>query len=537
VEDTLSAVHLTDYLETSAIRFPERVAVVDPDGTALTYRELNERAKRIAGFLAKQGVRAGDRVGLVLPKNTAALTAVFGIMKAGAAYVPVDWTGPAERIRTILKDCQVRALFLDSSRPELADTAETVIWLSRDKNTSSEEPIFSWDIALQHAPLAIDSDARQPDDLAYILYTSGSTGIPKGVMLTHRNAMSYVDWCSEVFVPSENDRFSSHAPFHFDLSILDIYVPIKHGASVHLIPDELGKNPKDLARFIASRQLTVWYSTPATLSLLAEFGQLNQHNYSPLRLVLFAGEVFPVKQLRRLVTHWSRPAYYNLYGPTETNVCTFARIPTPIPEERTNPYPIGGPCSHCASLVVDPSGVPVIPGEEGLLYISGPSVFSGYWNRPKETAEAFLERDGTRWYNTGDVVEQNGDDGFLYVGRRDRMVKRRGYRIELDEIESCLYRHPAIKAAAVVSVPNTESGVRIVSYLATAENSRPSIVEMKRFCNDHLPSYMNPDVFVFVDSLPRTSTNKVDYQSLIRNLQSAAPGLPAADRRSQLQSS
>jgi len=254
-------------------------------------------------------------------------------------------------------------------------------------------------------------------------------------------------------------------------------------------------------------------------------------------LVLFAGEVFPVKQLRRLVTHWSRPAYYNLYGPTETNVCTFARIPTPIPEERTNPYPIGGPCSHCASLVVDPSGVPVIPGEEGLLYISGPSVFSGYWNRPKETAEAFLERDGTRWYNTGDVVEQNGDDGFLYVGRRDRMVKRRGYRIELDEIESCLYRHPAIKAAAVVSVPNTESGVRIVSYLATAENSRPSIVEMKRFCNDHLPSYMNPDVFVFVDSLPRTSTNKVDYQSLIRNLQSAAPGLPAGDRRSQLQSS
>ena len=155
----MSAVHLTDYLETSATRFPERVAVVDPDGTALTYRELNERAKRIAGFLAKQGVCAGDRVGLVLPKNTAALTAVFGVMKAGAAYVPVDWTGPAERIRTILKDCQVRALFLDSSRPELADTAETVIWLSRDKNTSPEEPIFSWDITLQHAPVAIDSDA------------------------------------------------------------------------------------------------------------------------------------------------------------------------------------------------------------------------------------------------------------------------------------------------------------------------------------------------------------------------------------------
>jgi amino acid adenylation domain-containing protein len=516
VGEPLPAVHLSDYLGASATRYPERVAVLDPDGTALTYRELNERASRIAGFLAEQGVRAGDRVGLALPKSTAALTAVFGIMHAGAAYVPVDWTGPAERVRTILKDCQVRALFLDSSRPELADIAETVIWLGRHKNTGSAQPIFSWGLALQHAPLAIDPGARQPDDLAYILYTSGSTGIPKGVTLTHRNAMSYVDWCSEVFVPSENDRFSSHAPFHFDLSILDIYVPIKHGASVHLIPDELGKNPKDLARFVASRQLTVWYSTPAILSLLAEFGEPDRHNYSQLRLVLFAGEVFPVKQLRRLTAHWPHPAYYNLYGPTETNVCTFARIPTPIPEERTDPYPIGWPCSHCAALVVDSDGTPVTAGEEGLLYISGPSVFSGYWNRPRESAAAFLERDGTRWYNTGDVVKQDGDDGFVYIGRRDRMVKRRGYRVELDEIESCLYRHPAIKAAAVVSMPNTESGVRIVSYLATAENSRPSIVEMKSFCNDHLPSYMNPDVFVFVDSLPRTSTNKVDYQSLIR---------------------
>jgi amino acid adenylation domain-containing protein len=520
----LSVVHLTDYLQASATRYPDRLAAIDPDGTALTYRELNERASRIAGFLADQGVSAGDRVGLALPKSTAALTAVFGIMKAGAVYVPVDWTGPAERIRTILKDCQVRALFLDSSRPELADAAETVICLGKDQNESSSPLKFSWDVVLQHAPQTTDGAMRKPDDLAYILYTSGSTGIPKGVMLTHRNAMSYVDWCSEVFVPSENDRFSSHAPFHFDLSILDIYVPIKHGASVHLIPDELGKSPKDLARFIANRQLTVWYSTPASLGLLAEFGQLNQHDYSQLRLVLFAGEVFPVKQLRRLVAHWSRPSYYNLYGPTETNVCTFARVPTPIPEERTEPYPIGWPCSHCAALVVNSDGTPALAGEEGLLYISGPSVFSGYWNRPSESLATFLERDETRWYNTGDVVRQDGNNGFVYVGRRDRMVKRRGYRIELNEIESCLYRHPAIKGAAVVSMPNAESGVRIVSYLATAGNLRPSIVEMKSFCNDHLPSYMNPDVFVFVDSLPRTSTNKVDYQSLIRTL--ALPALP-----------
>ena len=467
-DKTLPTLHLCNYLEASASRYPERQAAVDPDGTTLTYGELDERASRVAGFLAEQGVRPGDRVGLVLPKTTDALTIVFGVMKARAAYVPVDWSSPAERIRTILTDCQVRAVFVDRHRADVADVCETVIMLgerSGDGTTAAAPHWFAWEGVLGHAPSATDAAARHSDDLAYILYTSGSTGIPKGVMLTHRNATSYVDWCSEVFTPTEDDRFSSHAPFHFDLSILDIYVPIKHGARVDLIPDELGKNPRDLAGFIASHQITVWYSTPAILSLLAEFGQLDKVACSSLRLVLFAGEVFPVKQLRKLVTKWPSPVYYNLYGPTETNVCTYAPIPKPIPEDRTEPYPIGWTCSHCHALVLDTDNLPVPAGEEGLLYISGPSVFSGYWGRPKESAAVFLERDGALWYNTGDVVREDATEGFIYVGRRDRMVKRRGYRIELDEIETALYRHPSIQGAAVISAPHPESGVRIVSYL------------------------------------------------------------------------
>ena len=509
--------HLCRYLEENAVRFPQRIAAAGPDGTALTYEELNHRANCVAGFLATQGVSPGDRVGLVLPKSTDALIALFGAMKIRAAYVPVDWTGPEERVRSILTDCRVRALFLDKGRSELADAAETVILPGPD---SGEGP-FAWKTVLQHAPAELDVAARRADDLAYILYTSGSTGVPKGVMLTHRNAASYVEWCSEVFCPTEDDHFSSHAPFHFDLSILDIYVPLKHAASVHLIPDELGKNPKELARFIARAKITVWYSTPAILGLLAEFGGLERLDCSSLRLVLFAGEVFPVKQLRRTVARWPAPDYYNLYGPTETNVCTFALIPKPIPEDRTEPYPIGWPCSHCAALVLDMDGNPVERGEEGLLYIAGPSVFPGYWGRPAETAALFLERDGMRWYNTGDVVREDPNEGFLYVGRRDRMVKRRGYRIELGEVESCLYRHPLIDEAAVIAVPHPQSGMRIVGYLVAPEDARPSIVEMKMFCNEHLPSYMNPDLFLFTDALPRTSTNKVDYQALIRKFRSA----------------
>jgi amino acid adenylation domain-containing protein len=517
--------NLAGYLEESARRHPARVAVVDPDGSHLTYQELNERADRVAGFLASRGVVAGDRVGLVLPKCAAGVTALFGILKVRAAYVPVDYAAPADRNRTILTDCSVKAVFLERGR---ADLLEAVPAPSRPivtvvVGTGSEalptEGYVEWAQVLQHPPLEDRTRERLPQDLAYILYTSGSTGIPKGVMLTHENATSFVDWCTSVFSPSEQDRFSSHAPFHFDLSVLDLYLSLKHGASLFLISEELGKNPKELAVFIREKRLTVWYSTPSILSLLAQFGGIDQPGYDALRLVLFAGEVFPVKHLRHVTRCWPHADYYNLYGPTETNVCTFARIPLPVPDERTQPYPIGPACSHCTPLVVD-DGVPVSRGTEGLLYISGPSVFQGYWNRPKENAAAFIERDGLRWYDTGDVVREDVADGFIYLGRRDRMVKRRGYRIELGEIERGLYQHPQVRESAVVAIPDPGAGVRIVAFVTPQPGPPPTIIELKTFCGHRLPSYMSPDAFIVGEALPRTSTDKIDYQRLLqRSLQ------------------
>jgi amino acid adenylation domain-containing protein len=514
--------NLAAYLELSAQRCPERIAVVDPDGSALTYRELNDRADRIAGMLHAHGVGAHDRVGLLLPKSTAAVTAIFGILKAGAVYVPADYTAPLERNRAILADCEVRAVFLDPHCAAVLDgglPVNTVVFVHRDDGAGggSRAGALRWEEALAHEPRRAAPESNL-DALAYILYTSGSTGVPKGVMLTHRNATSFVDWCSSVFDPVETDRFSSHAPFHFDLSILDIYVSIKHGAALYLISEDLGKSPKDLARFIERHRLTVWYSTPSILALLAQFGDLAACSCESLRLVLFAGEVFPVKHLRHTTTLWPGATYYNLYGPTETNVCTFARIPLPIPPDRQTPYPIGHTCSHCMPLVLDgPDGLVVPQGEEGLLYISGASVFPGYWNRPAENAAVFIERHGRRWYNTGDVVKEEAGDGFIYLGRRDRMVKRRGYRIELGEIERCLYEDQRIREAAVVAVPDGDAGVKIIAYLTPQPGERPSIISMKAFCATHLLAYMNPDIFSFVDALPRTSTNKVDYQTLRRS--------------------
>ena len=295
--------HLADYLAHSAERWPDRVAVVDPAGWSLTYRELDRESSALASHLAAHGVTHGDRVGVVLPKSATGVAAFFGIMKAGAAYVPVDASAPAERGRRILADCQIRAAVTDEHHREyLPDAGKN---LATVVVPGSRPQLFP-----DAAPQA--RRTRSLDDLAYILYTSGSTGMPKGVMLTHRNAVSFVDWCSSVFDPDETDRFSSHAPFHFDLSILDLYVAIKHGAAVHLISEEVGKNPKELARFIAANRLTVWYSTPSILTLLQQFGSLEAHDASTLRLVLFAGEVFPVKHLRAVQRAWPNPAYLNL---------------------------------------------------------------------------------------------------------------------------------------------------------------------------------------------------------------------------------
>jgi amino acid adenylation domain-containing protein len=514
---------LQGYLAASARRWPNRMAVVDPDGSALTYRELDDRSERVAAFLRSQGIQPGDRVGLVVPKGMAAVTAIFGILKARAAFVPVDYTAPPERNRTILRDCQVRLVFLD---PRCAATLgkgpdalhHTAVVEIDGSGASALEAAVTWQEVLAHPCDGVHAEPSATD-LAYILYTSGSTGVPKGVMLTQDNAVSFVDWCSSEFNPTEEDRFSSHAPFHFDLSVLDIYVPLKHGATLCIVSEDLGKNPKELAAFISEKRLTVWYSTPSILSFLAQFGDLHKLDCTSLRLVLFAGEVFPVKHLRAITERWPQAEYFNLYGPTETNVCTFARIPLPVPADRTIPYPIGWPCSHCSSLLLDePDGQPVEPGEDGLLYIAGPSVFDGYWNRPQESQHSFIQRNGRRWYNTGDVVRQDGEDGFVYLGRRDRMVKRRGYRIELGEIERGLYQHPDVREAATVAVPDADSGVRILAYLVPHAR-KPSIIDLKAFCTQALPGYMSPDMFRFLDALPRTSTNKVDYQALLKRTQ------------------
>lgn len=501
----------------AAERYPDRTAVAQPGVGSVTYRELAALSDRVRDHLYNNGVRGGDRVAIYMRKSIDTVAIIYGILKTGGVYVPVDPGAPPARGAFIMHNCAVRLIFTEQRFEEA---------LRDELRRLGAVPEFftvglaggglgaALDRAGSPYPAVVDIATPEPDDLAYILYTSGSTGKPKGVMLTHENAVSFVNWCSNVFEPVETDRFSSHAPFHFDLSILDIYLPLKHGAALVLVAEEISKDPVRLAPLIAEQRITCWYSAPSILSLLAQYGNLAHQDYSALRLVLFAGEVFPVRHLRTLTTLLPKPRYFNLYGPTETNVCTFYELSLPIPEARAVPFPIGKVCAHLTDKVVDESGHEVPLGTAGELCIGGAGVMKGYWALDEQTSSAFLVDDSGCWYRTGDIVVEAEDGHYTYQGRQDRMVKRRGYRVELGEIEAGLYRHPLVKEAAAVAMSDEEAGIRIKAFLSCREAKRPSIIELKRFCSENLPLYMIPDEFIWCEILPKTSTDKIDYQRL-----------------------
>lgn len=509
--------HLTEYLANTVQRAPARVAVFESDDRQLTYAELDRQSNALAAFLVERGITRGDRVAVVLPKSIEAVVAFFGVLKTGAAYVPVDAHAPAERSGQILADCRVSAAIVHHAAHDAVARARTNghdIRIVIDQGSPQPAALHH---ALEHilaehaAPLSI---AHASDDLAYVIYTSGSTGVPKGAQITHANAISYIEWCAKTFQPTEDDRFSAHPPFHFDASVQDIYLTIRLGATMFLIGDHLGKSPRDLARFVARHRVSFWTSTPSSLTLLLQFGQLSDCDMSSLRVVMFGGEVFPVKHLRALKHLWPIATFYNAYGPTETTTtCTLYRIPDVIPADRVDPYPIGQPCDHCQALVLDEDGHEVIDGEPGVLHIAGSSVFAGYWNRPAENAAALSVRNGVRWYRTGDVV-RSSPEGFVYLGRNDRMVKRRGYRIELGEIERVLYEHPRVREAATLSIPDADEGIRIAAFVACHDGGALTMIELKTFCATKLPPYMIPDRFIVEAQLPVTSTGKIDYQQL-----------------------
>jgi amino acid adenylation domain-containing protein len=505
---------------------PDKTAVIS-DGAAMTYAELLSGARGIAAALREAGIGRGDRVGIWMDKTPRCVQALLGALAAGAAYVPLDSRAPWRRCQVIAQDCGFAALAVDSPRlgmlrdllqenkPRLLllDAGETDA-----KSAAGAAGVRNFEVLERSASRTSSGlPSPGPSDTAYILYTSGSTGTPKGVVHTHDSGLAFTTWVQERFEIRPDDVFSSHAPFHFDLSISDLFASLGLGASVRLISSSEGMLPPYLVRKISEWGITVWYSVPSILVGMLDAGQLEERGLRGVRLLLFAGEVFPTPQLRRLRRALPDVALFNLFGPTETNVCTYYEVPPDIPDERTAPIPIGRACEHMETFVLDEQGREVGAGTAGTLWVKGRNLMKGYWGDPDMTLK-LLQADPRGMaglaYCTGDQVRLQSDGNYEFLGRRDHMVKTRGYRVELGEIESALGAHPEVLEAVAVPLPDPQIGNRIVATVVPRAGCAPEVGAMLGFCKERLPLYMIPERIEIRRELPRTSTGKADRGTL-----------------------
>ncbi len=481
---------LMDRLASSAARYPQRTAVEGPDGH-FSYLDMALLADEAAVALDERDVGRGDRVGVWLDKSATAIAAMQGVLRVGAAYVPLDPMSPTARIASIVADCGLAAVFVSADRAAqlLAHGVDVPLVITG----SGARP---WPVKERTLPVR---QRAQPDDLAYILYTSGSTGTPKGVCISEQNAAAFIDWAVAEIEPRPDDRLASHAPLHFDLSVFDVYAAFTVGATVCLVPEGIAYTAPRLAEWIAAEAISIWYSVPSALVLMMSAGGLLERPLPRLHTVVFAGEPFPLPRLKELVGAWPGVQFHNWYGPTETNVCTAWRV---AELGARTCVPIGRATCGDRVWLRGQDGGPVADGELGEVMVDGPTVMLGYWGRKPQRGP----------YPTGDLARVDADGELVYAGRLDHMCKVRGHRVELGEIESGLLRHPAVREAVVV-VRGEGLDARLVGFVVTGE--RLGLLSAKRHLAGLVPRYMIVDEVVAVDALPRTRNGKVDRRALV----------------------
>jgi amino acid adenylation domain-containing protein len=504
---------LHELFEERARHAPDAVAVVCED-VRLTYAELNTRANRLAHHLRRLGAQPEALVGVCLERSVEAVVALLGVMKAGAAYVPLDPEYPRERLAYMLSDAGVKILLTQQSLLEVVPGGEaTLLCLDRDADAIDKESCEN------------PGGFSTPAALAYVIYTSGSTGRPKGALLPHRGVVNCLHWMQEIHGLNEHDSFLLKTSLNFDPSVWEIFWPLAAGATIHVVPPSGEMDVAYLVRYIAAQGITTAFFVPPMLRVFLTEPGVAQ--CTSLRHVICGGESLPSETMGRFFALLPWAELHHCYGPTEASIASSG-----WECERDwagRQLSMGRPVGNTQAYVLDGGLEPVPPGVVGELYVGGVGVGRGYLNRPDRTGERFVPdpfsgASGARLYRTGDLVRQDTRGRLEFVGRVDHQVKIRGFRIELEEIEAALAAHESVCETLVLAREDEPTGRRLVAYVVAAVEQQPlTASQLRDYLKERLPSYMIPSAFVFIEAFPLLPNDKVDRNAL------PAPELARAD--------
>ncbi len=494
----------------------------------LTWAGYRDRAASLAGALAANGVRAGDRVVIHLPKSVNSFVAAHAIVRLGAIVVPVDFFAPAAHVADVIGDAEPAAVISSVGKQRLAE-------IMASGSTSTPMPVVVGPDAEGVAAAISDVGPRAA---AYIVYTSGSTGRPKGIVHSHASALAYARKAVATYDIMPDDRLANIAPLHFDQSTFELWAAPLAGAAAIVVPDGVLRFPASVSDLVARERATVWYSVPFAITQLVDRGAADERDLSSLRWVLFGGESFPPAALSAARRAVPAARFSNVYGPAEVNQCTFHHLDCSpdgfdLAASGTSDVsvPIGRPWADTEMLLVDDEDRALDGAVVGELLVSTDTMMDGYWRRPELTARSICTRSDTgttrRWYRTGDLVRRDADGMLFFIGRTDHQVKVRGHRIEIEAVEAVVAEASEVTACAVLVERGSED--RLVALVTPARDDTTSVIALVR---SRLPRYAVPAEVIGVESLPRTGTGKVDRvaaSSLLADIRRQAESGPSDD--------
>lgn len=500
-------INLIDYFEATVYLHPNKLALVDASSKT-TFIDIRHKAKLIANKIASRYNEINRPVAIYLPKCNDMVISFIATLYSGNCYAPLDVKNPIERIKSILQNLEPLCVITNNENIESLNKCNLeidVINIDDLEFGDAEKQCFNY-------KKCIDTDP------AYIIHTSGSTGVPKGVVISHRSIFDYIHWAIDTFKITEKEIIGNQAPFIFDNSTLDIYLMLFTGATLHLIPDQMFMFPAKLLEYVETNEINFVFWVPSVLITVANLNLLASTQITTLKKVLFAGEVMPTKHLNYWINSLDRSVLFaNLYGPTEITVdCTFYIVDRAFNDDDV--LPIGKACRNSDILILNTENKTCQKGEQGELCVRGSSLANGYWNNFEKTNAVFVQNPLNKYYpdkiyRTGDIVYTNDNDEIIFVGRKDFQIKHLGYRIELGEIEHSIVN--VFNSMAVCVLYDQQKSQIVLVYEAPNEIS---ISEFRIKLAPALPKYMIPTRYIKKEKLPLTASGKIDRVMLNKEI-------------------